>query len=144
MFLPQSAGINMHDSIGWPVSTLLNASLEYILRPCLCVTFEVRSLSDLQADWRSTTLLRATILSGQMVLFQVTAELFSVRGHLLDKASRPSMLRFYSTPLRIIKTFIMGLPVLLGLAHETQTLAIRVMDSQVLNLSYHCFPSCIC
>ncbi len=56
-------------------------------------------------------------------------ELLSIKGHILEKGSRASMLKYYSEPLRLAKTFLMGIPVLMGAFEESQTLTIQVIDA---------------
>ncbi|KAG0570381.1 hypothetical protein KC19_6G157900, partial [Ceratodon purpureus] len=63
-------------------------------------------------------------------MFQVVAETFSTRGHSLNKESRASMLRYHSPPVKYMKSIIMGIPIVLGISQESQTLSIRVMESQ--------------
>lgn len=43
------------------------------------------------------------------------------------KSSRPCMLHFRSRPIRLVRTFIMGIPLLLGIVTETQRISIPVL-----------------
>jgi seipin len=58
---------------------------------------------------------------------QLTAELLSVNGAVIAKSSQPCMLRFRSFPIRLARTFIMGMPLLLGISHETQRISIEIL-----------------
>ncbi|KAL3523321.1 hypothetical protein ACH5RR_016155 [Cinchona calisaya] len=60
-------------------------------------------------------------------VFQVTAELISSNGNILAKSSHPCMLQFRSWPIRMMRTFLMGLPLLLGITAETQRLTIAML-----------------
>lgn len=53
---------------------------------------------------------------------QLSAELISGQGNIIARSSHPSMLRFRSWPIRYARTFVMGLPLLLGMMSETQRL----------------------
>ncbi|CAI9090889.1 OLC1v1025766C1 [Oldenlandia corymbosa var. corymbosa] len=63
----------------------------------------------------------------EMGVFQVTTELISSDGNIMAKSSRPCMLRFRSWPIRMVRTFIMGLPLLLGITAETQRIKIATL-----------------
>eukprot|EP00246_Nothoceros_aenigmaticus_P005337 TRINITY_DN17305_c0_g1_i1.p1 TRINITY_DN17305_c0_g1~~TRINITY_DN17305_c0_g1_i1.p1 ORF type:complete len:335 (-),score=27.95 TRINITY_DN17305_c0_g1_i1:40-927(-) len=63
-------------------------------------------------------------------MFQISVELVSVRTHVLARSSRPCMLQFRSSPVRYAKTLLLGLPLLMGLSQEYQTLTVRVMENQ--------------
>ncbi|KAJ7978267.1 Seipin [Quillaja saponaria] len=67
-------------------------------------------------------------------VFQLTAELLSVNGRVIAKSSQPCMLQFRSFPIRLVRTFVMGIPLLLGISGETQKITIRILkhkeDSQ--------------
>ncbi|XP_051120230.1 seipin-1-like [Andrographis paniculata] len=60
-------------------------------------------------------------------IFQLSAELISVRGELVAKSSHPYMLKFRSFPIRLLRTFVMGVPLLLGLTSETQTAVFPIL-----------------
>ncbi|KAL7110024.1 hypothetical protein ACP275_06G211700 [Erythranthe tilingii] len=60
-------------------------------------------------------------------IFQLTAELLSVGGELVAKSSHPCMLRFRSWPVRLTRTFLMGVPLLLGMTTETQSIAFPIL-----------------
>lgn len=51
----------------------------------------------------------------------------------MNKASRASMLRYHSPLVKYMKSVIMGIPIVLGLYQESQTLSIRMMESQEEN-----------
>ncbi|KAI3757057.1 hypothetical protein L6452_04590 [Arctium lappa] len=53
--------------------------------------------------------------------FQVVAEALSINGDVITRSSRPCMLRFRSRPIRLMRTFLMGVPLLLGITSEIQT-----------------------
>lgn len=61
-------------------------------------------------------------------MFQISVELLSVRAHVLARSSRPCMLQFRSSPVRYAKTLVLGLPLLMGLSQEYQTLSVRVLE----------------
>lgn len=56
-------------------------------------------------------------------------------GEVITTASRPCMLRFRSRPLRLMQTFLMGVPLLLGITHEVQT-----VNLQLLRYKEHYYP----
>lgn len=58
---------------------------------------------------------------------QVTAEIISGNGNILAKSSHPCMLRFRSWPVRMMRTFVMGFPLLLGITAETQRITIAML-----------------
>lgn len=58
---------------------------------------------------------------------QLTAEIISSNGEIMERASHPCMLQFTSWPIRMIRTCIMGLPLLLGMTEETQTIQIPML-----------------
>ncbi|KAF9604589.1 hypothetical protein IFM89_008033 [Coptis chinensis] len=60
-------------------------------------------------------------------VFQVTAEIISTRGNTLATSSQPCILQFRSLPVRLMHTFIMGVPLLLGISGETQTISITIL-----------------
>ncbi|KAI3750899.1 hypothetical protein L2E82_21805 [Cichorium intybus] len=59
--------------------------------------------------------------------FQVVAEALSMDGDIITSASRPCILRFRSRPLRAMQTFLMGVPLLLGMTHEMQTVNVPLL-----------------
>lgn len=61
-------------------------------------------------------------------MFQVTAELMSAAGEVIASSSQPCMLHFRSTQVRLLRTFLMGLPLLMGFLGETQTIVIHLID----------------
>ncbi|OMO73157.1 Adipose-regulatory protein, Seipin, partial [Corchorus capsularis] len=60
-------------------------------------------------------------------VFQLTAELLSTTGNVIAKSSQPVMLRFRSLPVRLARTFLMGIPLLLGISSETQKLKVEIL-----------------
>ncbi|KAH9534704.1 hypothetical protein CY35_17G018800 [Sphagnum magellanicum] len=62
-------------------------------------------------------------------IFQVSAELLSIRGQVITRATRPCMLKFHSSPIRYAKNLLMGVPFLMGLSSESQKLAIRIIEN---------------
>ncbi|KAF5745885.1 hypothetical protein HS088_TW06G00050 [Tripterygium wilfordii] len=59
--------------------------------------------------------------------FQLTAELLSANGGVIARSSKPCMLPFRSLLVRLIRTFQMGIPLVLGLCDETQKLNIEML-----------------
>ena len=53
-------------------------------------------------------------------IFQLSAELISAQGGVIARSSHPSMLRFWSWPIRYARTFLMGVPLVFGVTSETQ------------------------
>ncbi|XP_024372180.1 seipin-3 [Physcomitrium patens] len=66
----------------------------------------------------------------QLGMFQVSAELLSVRGQILKRASWPCMLRFQSSPVRYAKQVILGVPLVMGLSKESQVLGLRLFENE--------------
>ncbi|URD92455.1 Putative adipose-regulatory protein (Seipin) [Musa troglodytarum] len=60
-------------------------------------------------------------------VFQVHAEVTSSAGKVMAASSRPCMLRFRSDPVRLMRTFVMGFPLLLGISSESQRVAIEML-----------------
>jgi len=60
-------------------------------------------------------------------IFQLTAELISSGGDVIVKSSHPCMLHFRSWPIRLVRTFMMGIPLLLGITTETQRLTFPIL-----------------
>ncbi|MCO5611585.1 hypothetical protein L7F22_065838 [Adiantum nelumboides] len=63
-------------------------------------------------------------------VFQVTSELLSDTGDVLSKASQPSMLHFKSNILHNVRSISLAIPLLAGVASETQTLRLPLLDWQ--------------
>ncbi|CAK7340140.1 unnamed protein product [Dovyalis caffra] len=61
-------------------------------------------------------------------LFQLTAEVLSADGNVKAKSSRPCMLRFRSLPIQLLRTFIMGVPLTLGISEETQKISVKMLQ----------------
>ena len=62
-----------------------------------------------------------------MLFFQLSGEVLSTDGHVMGKSSLPCMLRFRSLPVRLARTFIMSIPLVLGIAGETQKITIEIL-----------------
>ncbi|KAI4304200.1 hypothetical protein MLD38_039748 [Melastoma candidum] len=60
-------------------------------------------------------------------IFQLTAELLSTDGRVIAGSSHPFMLRYRSLPIRVARTLLLGLPLLLGVSVETQKIKIEVL-----------------
>lgn len=63
----------------------------------------------------------------QVGMFQVNAEILSSKGDVLAKSSQPCMLKFRSLPIRLTRTFFMGIPLLLGFSSETQLTTLHIL-----------------
>lgn len=61
-------------------------------------------------------------------MFQLSAELLSTNGESIKVSSRPCMLRFHSAPIRMLKTFLVSLPSMVGGFPESQTLEVHLME----------------
>lgn len=55
------------------------------------------------------------------------AEVVSTNGRLIARSSQPSMLQYHSYPIRLMHTFIMGVPILLGISRETQNIKVQML-----------------
>ncbi|KAM1095952.1 hypothetical protein EV1_010805 [Malus domestica] len=60
-------------------------------------------------------------------VFQLNEELLSVDGDVITRSSQPCMLRFGSLPDRLTRTFLMGVPLLLGFSGETQKSTVQII-----------------
>ncbi|KAJ0971924.1 hypothetical protein J5N97_019883 [Dioscorea zingiberensis] len=60
-------------------------------------------------------------------IFQVTAEALSSKGNIIATSSQPCMLRFRSLPVRLMHTFLMGVPLLLGMSTESQETRVDIL-----------------
>ncbi|BBN07946.1 seipin [Marchantia polymorpha subsp. ruderalis] len=63
-------------------------------------------------------------------MFQVTAEMLSARNQVLMRQSKPCMLRFRSAPIRLFKTVLYSIPLLMGFSTETQKIEVTVLHAQ--------------
>ncbi|XP_048433309.1 seipin-1 [Pyrus x bretschneideri] len=63
-------------------------------------------------------------------VFQLSAEQLSVNGDVITRSSQPCMLRFRSLPVRLTRTFLMGVPLLLGISGETQKLTVQIIKNK--------------
>ncbi|KAL6586804.1 hypothetical protein OROMI_001792 [Orobanche minor] len=61
------------------------------------------------------------------LIIRLTVELISVEGNLVAKSSHPCMIRFRSWPIRLTRTFLMSVPLLLGITTETQTITLPML-----------------
>ncbi|KAK4356696.1 hypothetical protein RND71_025667 [Anisodus tanguticus] len=60
-------------------------------------------------------------------VFQLVAEALSKEGLIMARSSHPCMLRFRSLPIRLMREFIMSVPLVLGLTAETQTMIVPML-----------------
>lgn len=60
-------------------------------------------------------------------VFQLMAEVVSTNGRIIARSSQPSMLQFHSHPIRLMRTFLMGLPLLFGFTRETQKITVQML-----------------
>ncbi|XP_057963303.1 seipin-1 [Malania oleifera] len=60
-------------------------------------------------------------------MFQMMAELLSKDGNVIARSGQPCMLRFRSLPIRLLRTFLMGIPLLLGITSETQKITVQIL-----------------
>ncbi|KNA21849.1 hypothetical protein SOVF_039580 [Spinacia oleracea] len=67
-------------------------------------------------------------------VFQLMAEVVATNGKLIARSSQPSMLQFHSYPIRLMRTFIMSFPILLGISRETQTIKVQMLRYKEDNL----------
>ncbi|KAK7394662.1 hypothetical protein VNO78_15197 [Psophocarpus tetragonolobus] len=63
----------------------------------------------------------------ELGMFQLTAELLSANGNVIAKSSQPCMLRFRSSPIRLARTIMMGVPLVLGISGETQNINVEIL-----------------
>ncbi|OMO89289.1 Adipose-regulatory protein, Seipin [Corchorus olitorius] len=68
-----------------------------------------------------------TTASVETAVQKLTAELLSTTGNVIAKSSQPVMLQFRSLPVRLARTFVMGIPLLLGISSETQKLKVEIL-----------------
>lgn len=66
-------------------------------------------------------------LIDQNWLPQLTAELLNGTGQTIAKSSRPCILLFRSLPVRVARTFLLGVPLLLGISTETQKVRVDIL-----------------
>ncbi|XP_077212074.1 putative adipose-regulatory protein (Seipin) [Tasmannia lanceolata] len=60
-------------------------------------------------------------------VFQLTAEVISATGSIIAKSSQPCMLHYHSLPVRLMRTFIMSVPILIGISSETQKITVEIL-----------------
>ncbi|KDP26868.1 hypothetical protein JCGZ_18026 [Jatropha curcas] len=64
----------------------------------------------------------------QIGVFQLAAELLSSNGLVIAKSSQPCMLPFRSLPIRLLRTCLMSIPLVLGISAETQKISIQILN----------------
>lgn len=70
--------------------------------------------------------------NSEIGVFQLTAEVISTNGDVISRSSHPCILRFRSSPIRLMQTVFLGIPILLGLSSETQQLTIQILKHKEL------------
>ncbi|KAL1803153.1 hypothetical protein ACET3Z_031800 [Daucus carota] len=60
-------------------------------------------------------------------MFQLVAEVLSTNGRVIDRSSHPCMLRFRSLPVRLVRTCLFSIPLILGISFETQRITIPML-----------------
>ncbi|KAH7670565.1 Seipin family protein [Dioscorea alata] len=60
-------------------------------------------------------------------IFQVNAEALSSKGNIIATSSQPCMMKFRSLPVRLTHTFLMGVPLLLGMSTESQEMMVEIL-----------------
>lgn len=73
----------------------------------------------------------------ELGMFQLSAELLSETGETIKSSSRPCILRFHSLPIRMLKTFLISLPSLVGMFTESQTLEVQLMEFEEQQVATH-------
>lgn len=81
-----------------------------------------------------TLLLPESDFNRHIGVFQVNAEALSSNGYVIARSSHPIMLRFRSMPVGLVRTFFLGVPLLLGLTSETQKLQVEMLNIKEGNL----------
>ncbi|KAL6959043.1 hypothetical protein U1Q18_014618 [Sarracenia purpurea var. burkii] len=66
----------------------------------------------------------------ELGVFQLTAELISTRGDTIAKSSQSCMLRYQSLPIRLMRTLLLGIPLLLGITAETQKIMVPILKNK--------------
>ncbi|GAB2287148.1 hypothetical protein Dimus_021534 [Dionaea muscipula] len=61
-------------------------------------------------------------------IFQLAAEALTSKGDVIAKSWQPCMLLFRSSPIRLARTYLMSVPILLGIRQETQRLNVKVLE----------------
>ncbi|XP_045798511.1 seipin-1 [Trifolium pratense] len=69
----------------------------------------------------------------ELGVFQLTAKLLSVKGNVIANSSQPCMLRFRSSPIRLARTVMMGVPLVLGISAETQKINLEILRHKEQN-----------
>ncbi|XP_028790617.1 seipin-1-like [Neltuma alba] len=77
-------------------------------------------------------------------VFQLSAELLSVNGNVTVKSSQPIMLRYRSFPVRLARTLIMGMPLLLGISEETQKINVEILKHKEDNRRTKAIKAIMC
>ncbi|XP_050205533.1 seipin-1 [Mercurialis annua] len=63
----------------------------------------------------------------EMGVFQLSAELLSAKGVVITKSSQPCMFPYRSLPIRLVRTCLMSIPLLLGISEETQKMSVEIL-----------------
>ncbi|XP_022149977.1 seipin-1 [Momordica charantia] len=66
-------------------------------------------------------------------VFQLRAELISTNGNIITSSSLPCMLRFRSRPVRLTRTFLASIPLVLGISTESQELTFHMLKHKEVN-----------
>ncbi|CAL1352904.1 unnamed protein product [Linum trigynum] len=66
----------------------------------------------------------------QIGVFQLSAEVLTASGEVTARSSRPCMLKFRSLPVRLARTFMMAIPLLLGISDETQKISVELLNQK--------------
>ena len=70
------------------------------------------------------------MFSNSRDILQLTTELLSLHGNVIEKSSQPCMLRFKSSPIQLVLTFMMGVPLVLGISRETRNINVLITEAQ--------------
>ncbi|KAK4366418.1 hypothetical protein RND71_014298 [Anisodus tanguticus] len=110
------------NNIGVPVGRTMYVSL-FLLMP------ESDFNRDIGVFQEKKTVGQLTLLLAIHNLFyhQLVAEALSKEGLIMAISSHPCMLRFRSLPIRLMREFIMSVPLVLGLTAETQTMTVPML-----------------
>lgn len=67
------------------------------------------------------------IIKTVFLVSQLSAEIISTNGNVIAKSRHPCMLRFRSQPIRLARTALMSIPLLLGISSETQRISVQIL-----------------
>ncbi|PHT69701.1 hypothetical protein T459_24806 [Capsicum annuum] len=138
---------NDHRSIGVPVGHTMYVSL-FLLMPesgfnrdigvfqaapilysryirCFAVLVSV-SIWLIIGKWKEEKKVNIT-LGIHNLFYQLVAESLSKEGLVMARSSHPCMLRFRSLPIRLMREFMMSVPLVLGLTAETQRIIVPML-----------------